>query len=71
MDWIANILIVLGLYLIGNKQRSAFLFSICGEFLWVIWSIKHGMWSLAFICTVFCLLALRSYVKWGNDENRN
>lgn len=67
MDWVGNIFIVLGLWLIGNKYRNAFILSIIGEVCWVIYSLQHTLFSLAFICSIFALLALRSYIKWGNN----
>ena len=66
--WLGNILIIVGLYKIGNKQRSAFIWSICGESVWTTSALLTGNWALAFICTVFNLMAVRSYIKWGKDD---
>ena len=72
MLWIANILILIGLWLVGYKWRHAFLFSIAGEALYSWMSYKTGQTELCFICVVFCVLAFRNWWKWGNDEsNRN
>lgn len=65
MDWIGNAFIVLGLWGIGSKRRGAFLFSIIGEAFWIAYASSIGLWSLAFICVVFLLLAARGYIKWG------
>jgi hypothetical protein len=68
MDWIGNLCIVIGLWFIGSKKRWAFLFSVVGESAWIVYSVMHELWSLAFICAVFAGLAVRSYVKWGKAE---
>jgi hypothetical protein len=65
MTWIGNIFIVLGLYLIGEKKRVAFVFSMIGELIWMFASVHKGMWDLAVITAVFFLLALINYIKWG------
>lgn len=65
IQWIGNIFIIIGLWLIGNKRKEAFIFSIIGESLWIIYSIQIELYSLTFICFVFGALALRSWVKWG------
>jgi len=65
MDWIGNVFIVVGLWHIGNKKRWAFLFSVAGEICWIVYSLTIGLYSLAVICTVFAVLAIRSYYKWG------
>ena len=65
LSWVGNILIVIGLWRVGSKDRNAFLFSIAGETCWIVWSALTGNWALTFICVVFNLLALRNYIKWG------
>lgn len=68
MDWIGNIFICVGLWFIGNKKRWAFLFSVAGESAWIVYSIQKELYSLAFICTIFAGLAIRSYWKWGGEH---
>ena len=65
LGWIGNVFIVVGLWRIGNKVRSAFLFSIVGESCWTANAYLHGDWALVSICTIFNLMAVRSYIKWG------
>ena len=67
LAWIGNLLIVVGLWKIGDKWRHAFLFSIAGELAYIARSVAVGDWALAFICVVFCAMALRSWIKWGRD----
>lgn len=65
LAWIGNIFLVLGLYGVGNRVRRAFLAYIVGEACWVIQATSKHDWALASICAVFLLMAIRSYVKWG------
>ena len=64
MGWVGNVFIVIGLYFIGEKKRWAFLFSVVGELIWCLFSLYKQQYDLAFICAVFCALALRSWIKW-------
>lgn len=66
LKWIGNVFIVAGLWKIGDKWRHAFLFSIVGETAWTIAAIQSGDYALATICTVFNILALRSWFKWAS-----
>jgi hypothetical protein len=68
LAWIGNLLIVVGLYKIGDKWRHAFLFSIAGEILYIARSVAVKDWALAFICVVFCAMAFRNWIKWGEDD---
>jgi len=51
----------------GARKWWAFAFSLVGESVWVLYSFQHRLWSLAFICAVFAVLALRNLVKWRKE----
>ncbi len=65
LAWIGNLLIIVGLWKVGDKWRHCFLFSIAGECCYVARSIVTHDWPLAFICVVFCCMAGINWVKWG------
>lgn len=67
LTWLGNALIVAGLWGIGNHNRSAFLFSIAGESLWIAASYQRHDWALFSICWVFLVMAVRGYVLWGKE----
>ncbi len=64
MGWIGNIFIIIGLWLAGDKNKIAFLFSVVGELIWCGYSLYIKMYDLAFVCAVFAAIALRNYIKW-------
>lgn len=65
LKWVGNLLIVVGLWKIGDKWRHAFLFSIAGETAWMIASAQAGDWALFTICGIFNVMALRNWFKWA------
>ena len=67
MLWIANALIVVGLWTLGYKWRHSFLFSIAGELIYTVVSYSQNQLELCFICAVFCFLAFRNWIKWGKN----
>ena len=66
MGWFANVFLVVGLWMVGNKARWAFILTAVGEAIWTVTSILRGQFDLAFICVVFTILAIRNWFKWGN-----
>ena len=66
--WIGNIFICIGLWRLGSKCRDAFFFSIVGEVIWIYWSASERLWSLTFICCVFCIMAIRGAILWNKKE---
>jgi hypothetical protein len=66
MTWFANFLIVIGLWQVGGRRRSAFMFTFAGEAIWTVVSLYGGMYDLAAICALFSVLAARNWCKWGS-----
>lgn len=64
---ISNALIILGLWHQAKKAWWAFLFSIVGELGWIAYATFVHDWELAFICAVFCAMAIRALVMWRRD----
>ena len=65
LSWTGNCFLIAGLWQMGDKHRSAFLLSFIGEIPWTIYAIKQHDWALAFICLVFCGMAVRNWFKWS------
>jgi len=70
LGWIGNIFILIGMWQVGNRWRHAFFFSIVGESFYVARSYYAQDWALFWICNIFLLMALRAWVKWGQDNAR-
>lgn len=69
MTWFANLLIIIGLYLAGNKNRYAFGFTIIGESIWTVVAFNREQYDLASICVIFTILAVVNLIKWNKNEN--
>lgn len=67
LGWIGNVFIVAGLWGAGNRYRPAFLASVVGESFWIANAYSRSDWALGSICVVFLAMALRAYVKWGQE----
>lgn len=68
MTWIANLLIVIGLWQAGNKKTSAFGFTIVGELIWTAVAFGNEQWDLASICAIFTILAAVNLWKWNHED---
>ena len=67
MGWVANALIVASWWFTGEKRRVCFLLAISGESIWAYKAIGAGMYDLAAICILFCLMAGYNWHKWGAE----
>jgi len=65
VGWIANIIVLIGTFLVGEKRRSAFLWLAAGEALWAAVGLARKETDIAFVCIIFTVMALVNYYKWG------
>jgi hypothetical protein len=68
MSWAANVLLIVGLYLAGNKHWAAYAFTCVGEVIWTVISIRRGYWDMAFICIMFSIMAAVNVIKWNTEK---
>jgi hypothetical protein len=68
ITWIANGLLISGLWGVSNRWRPAFLLQVAGNVLWGGVAIARGDAALATLCAVFILLCLRGFVLWGQGK---
>ena len=66
MSWVAGLFELLGVWLIGNKNRYGFILNALGCILWIIIAIyvpqARGILLVA-IPAIF--INIRNYIKWG------
>lgn len=66
LGWVANLILIAGALLVGEKSPAAFVLVALGEFLWAakISRQRPLQWDMLTICIVFGLLAVRNLYLW-------
>ncbi len=64
MPWLGNGLLCFGAWHVAAKRWWAPAFTLAGEAIWIWTAVDGRMWSLAFICSVFAVLAIRNLIAW-------
>lgn len=67
MGWIANALLIAGVWLAGSRWRHAFLVMAGGSLLWAIEGARLGMTDLVTINVTLGVISLRNHWKLRND----
>ncbi len=67
LDWVAAVLVIIGIYLIGNKKRSGFLFSMLGVVANFLVSVIIDSVPYIALNIILFTLQLRGYIKWGRN----
>ncbi len=69
LDWLAMILTLLAIYLLGNKNREGFIVMILGNVLWIALGIFIS--SIAMIAGnfIFILMNTWCFIRWSAKSN--
>jgi apolipoprotein N-acyltransferase len=71
LSYVLSFLTILGLYLVGRKNKYGFLVTFFSEFLWIYWiSITVGAKGLYIACVVIMVISMKSYLRWNKDERK-
>ncbi|MBQ09303.1 MAG: hypothetical protein CMD96_05895 [Gammaproteobacteria bacterium] len=68
MDWIAGLLELISLHLIGSKKKCGFLTNVIANALWVISAIHFEMYGLLVVVIPAITLNIKNYWLWWKDE---
>ena len=63
-DWVAMLMTLLFLYLIGNKKRYAFILYIIGNVAWIFTNYLAEIWPGVILNVVLIFLNIRGYKNW-------
>jgi nicotinamide riboside transporter PnuC len=64
IDWLAMVMSLLFLYLIGEKKKSAFWVGIIGNIAWIVVNFFAGIWPGVILNIILIFLNIRGYQKW-------
>ena len=67
-DWVAMVLTLIAIWMIGNKNKKGFLVHIVGNICWIIMAIMAGSLAMILANAVFILVNTRALVLWSKPE---
>jgi len=66
LDWLAIILSVVALVLLGNKMKWGFVFFLFANVTWLVLTVLIlNSWAIAIGNTIFLITNLRGFIKWN------
>jgi hypothetical protein len=64
VDWAVFVLIVIHLWLLGHRKRSAFIAGMVGTSFGFLFGIMVGSVASVIMNVVFCAMHIRAYMMW-------
>lgn len=70
MDIIAGILELVAIWIVGNRNKYAFILFVIANILWIITASSHHMYGLILVCVPAVFINIHNFIKWRKDEAR-
>ena len=65
---IASIFELIGIYLLGKKNKYGFITFIIGALFWIAYTLVTGnAIGLLLVCSVSSILNIKGFMKWSED----
>lgn len=64
ISWVAVVVLLYGLKLIGDKRTSGFYVAIVAEVLWAIWGCMTHSLAVIFVSVYVTVMYVRAIMKW-------
>ena len=69
VDWLAMVLTLLAIWMIGNRDRNGFIVHIAGNVSWIVMGFMAGSMATMLANFAFILENIRALVLWRKTEN--
>ena len=67
IDWLATACGLLGVYLLGNKNKIGFVLFMIASMSWVTFGVLTGSVAVIIGSTIFLMMHLRGLLKWNRE----
>lgn len=68
VDWLATACGLMGVFLLGNKNKYGFLVFMMASASWVTFGVITGSLAVMLGSTIFFFMHFRGWLRWRRDE---
>lgn len=69
MGFVGSILILIGMYITGRKNRWGFALGLLGEVCWFARGVQTGLFDLMLLASVFAVMHCYNFRQWSGERN--
>ncbi len=66
VDWLAMLLTLCAIYLLGEKSRPGFLVMICGNTCWIVVGYLSSSLAMMIANVIFLAMYFRGFLRWAS-----
>lgn len=67
IDWMATVCGLLGVYLLGNKNKFGFVLFMIASMSWITFGVLTGSIAVIIGSAIFLMMHLRGLLKWNKE----
>lgn len=69
MDYVAGVIELIGVLLVGNLCRHGFLLCLLCNLLWILVAVQTGVYGLILVSVVMAVANVRNFVLWSRRSH--
>lgn len=67
IDWLATACGLLGVYLLGNKNKIGFVLFMLASMSWITFGVLTGSIAVIIGSSIFLMMHLRGFLRWNKE----
>jgi len=71
MGYLGSLLILVGMWFTGRKNKFGFVLGILGEFAWFVRGVQTGLLDLLILTCIFGAMHIWNYWEWSRPKRRH
>lgn len=70
LDYIAGTLTLVGIWIVGNKNKYGFIIAMFSNIAWIIYALAHQhTFGVIFECLPLLFINARNFLKWSKHDS--
>lgn len=69
ISFIAGILEIVGVWIVGSHDRRGFLIALLGNIVWGYCSFAYQVWGLLLVSVAMAFVNIRNFLAWGRNKS--
>lgn len=70
VPWATSALTILGMWLLGNKDKRGWIVGLANQALWITFVILYSAWGLLPLTGWLIVVYTRNLIKWRRDDEQ-
>lgn len=68
MDYLAGLILIVGMFLTGYKIKWAWIIQLVGQLIWTYIALQKEIYGLLVVTTFAIIICIHNFIKWSKED---